>query len=91
MAIKKEQDTSSDIIPEASSAAETEATTEVATSNAADIQYTPLKTFADHNALKYGVELMGGFYHEQELTKRYADTEENWHILMDEFMNREVK
>jgi hypothetical protein len=91
MATQKEKDTSSDIIPDVSSAAVAEVKTEVAASNVVEIQYTPLKTFADHNALKYGVELMGGFYHEQESTKRYADTEENWHKLMEEFKNREVK
>ncbi len=58
---------------------------------AVDVQYTPLKTFADHNVEMYGIEIMAGFYHEQEVGKHYADTLENWHNRMNEFKGREVK
>jgi hypothetical protein len=56
-----------------------------------DVAYMPLSTFADSYATKYGIELMGGFYYEQELKKKYADTEENWHKAIDTFSKKEVK
>ena len=54
-------------------------------------QYIALNTFAQSNALKYGIELMGGFYHTQEVQKHYADTEDNWHKLIDDYSRKEVK
>lgn len=51
----------------------------------------PLNSFAQQNALKYGVELMGGFYHTQEREFHFADTAENWHKLIDEYSKQEVK
>jgi hypothetical protein len=52
-----------------------------------------LHAFAQANAKKLGVELMGGFYHSQETAKspHLADTEANWNALFEEFSNREVK
>jgi hypothetical protein len=58
---------------------------------AVDVHLTTLKVFADQNALKYGVEIMAGFYHEQEAATHFADTEENWNQLMNEFKTKEVK
>lgn len=57
----------------------------------AEVVYMPLRVFADTYALKYGVELMGGFYHEQERKHHFADTEENWHKAMQQFSGKEVK
>jgi hypothetical protein len=56
-----------------------------------DVAYVPLKVFADTHALKYGIELMAGFFHAQERANHFADTEENWHKLIEEFANSEVK
>lgn len=56
-----------------------------------DVVYMPLQTFADTHALKYGIELMAGFFFEQEQAKRFADSEENWHAAIKEFSEREVK
>lgn len=52
-----------------------------------------LSSFAQANAKKYGIELMGGFYHSQETAKppHLADTETNWHKLIDAFKKQEVK
>lgn len=52
-----------------------------------------LSSFAQANAKKYGIELMGGFYHSQETAKppHLADTETNWHALIEKFKKREVK
>lgn len=52
--------------------------------------YISLRFFADQNALKYGVEMMSGFYHEQEIAKCFVDTEANWHKKIEEFKNKEV-
>lgn len=52
--------------------------------------YIGLNLFAQTHAKKYGIELMGGFYHTQEAIKHYADTEENWHKLIDEYSKKEV-
>lgn len=52
-----------------------------------------LASFAQANAKKYGIELMGGFYHSQETAKppHLADTEANWHKSIEKFMKQEVK
>ena len=50
-----------------------------------------LHSFAQSHALKYGIELMGGFKHSQESVKHYADTEENWHKLIAAYSKKEVK
>lgn len=55
------------------------------------VQLVPLNTFAQENAVKYGVELMGGFYHVQETKLHFADTEENWHKLFNDYSKQEVK
>ena len=52
--------------------------------------YVSLYTFAQGHAKKYGIEMMGGFYHSQESTGHFADTEENWHHLMKQFQGKEV-
>jgi hypothetical protein len=51
----------------------------------------PLIVFADTHALKYGVELMAGFFYDNEQAKKFADTEENWHLAIQAFAKREVK
>jgi len=56
-----------------------------------EVAYVHLHSFAQSNALKYGVELMGGFYHVQEKALHFADTEENWHKLIDKYAKQEVK
>lgn len=57
----------------------------------ADVVLVPLSSFAQANALKYGVELMGGFYHTQEREFHFADTDENWHKLIEKYSKQEVK
>lgn len=54
-------------------------------------EYVPLETWAQSNALRYGVELMGGFYHVQEKGKHYFDTEAGWQSLMEAYKTQEVK
>ena len=49
-----------------------------------------LYTFAQNHAKKYGIELMGGFYHSHESKSHFADTEANWHALMEQFKGEEV-
>ena len=56
-----------------------------------DEPFVSLESFAQANARKYGIELMGGFYHTQEVARHYADTPSNWHALIDAYRNREVK
>lgn len=56
-----------------------------------EVAFVHLHSFAQSNALKYGVELMGGFYHTQEKEFHFADTEENWHKLIDKYAKQEVK
>lgn len=56
-----------------------------------EVHLTTLKAFADQNAIKYGIEIMAGFYHEQETATHFADTDENWSRLMNEFKTKEVK
>lgn len=56
-----------------------------------DVVYMPLQVFADSFAVKYGIEMMAGFFHEQEQAKKFADIEDNWHSAIQEFANREVK
>lgn len=56
-----------------------------------DVMFMPLIVFADTNASKYGIELMGGFVHVQEQAKKFADTEANWHKAMEDFSKKEVK
>ncbi|KIL42077.1 hypothetical protein SD70_02520 [Gordoniibacillus kamchatkensis] len=57
----------------------------------ADAEYMPLRVFADQFGLKYGVELMAGFYHEQEKEKNFAELESVWHQKIVEFSKREVR
>lgn len=54
-------------------------------------EFVSLAHFAQSYAKKYGIELMGGFYQVQEVAKHFADTESNWHDLMEKFKNKEVK
>lgn len=56
-----------------------------------DPVYIGLNIFAQANAKKYGIELMGGFYHTQEALKHRADIEENWHKLIKDYAGREAK
>lgn len=56
-----------------------------------DVVYTPLQVFADTYAKKYGIELMGGFYHTQEKAKKFADTEENWIAAIEAYRKAPVK
>lgn len=56
-----------------------------------DVVYMPLNVFADTYATKYGVELMGGFFHVQEKELKFADTEENWCSAIEAFAKKEVK
>jgi hypothetical protein len=55
--------------------------------------YISLSAFAQSNAKKYGIEMMGGFYHSQETAKppHLADTEAIWHSLIQNFAKQEVK
>lgn len=58
---------------------------------AQDVVYMPLQKFADTFASKYGIELMAGFYHTQEVAKKFADIEDNWHTAISAFAQKEVK
>lgn len=56
-------------------------------------EFVSLSSFAQANAKKYGIELMGGFYQTQETAKppQLADTEANWHKLIQSYAKKEVK
>jgi hypothetical protein len=56
-----------------------------------ELVYVSLQKFADDNALKYGIELMGGFFHTQESSNTFADTEENYRLAIQAFAKKEVK
>jgi len=58
-----------------------------------EVAYIPLYRFAQDFAKKYGVEMMGGFYHTQETAKppHLADTEDNWHKLIQAYAKKEVR
>lgn len=56
-----------------------------------DVVYMSLQQFADTHVAKYGIELMGGFFHTQESAKKFADTEEAWHTAIVAFSKKEVK
>lgn len=60
-------------------------------SPAEDVVFMSLHQFADKYAIKYGVELMAGFFYEQEQAKKFADLEENMHRGIKEFEKKEVK
>lgn len=53
--------------------------------------FMPLQKFADDYALKYGIELMAGFFHTQESLKKFADIEENYHSAIKVYAKEEVK
>lgn len=56
-----------------------------------NVAFIPLETWSQGNALTYGVELMGGFYHVQEKAKHYFDTAAGWQSLIETFKTQEVK
>lgn len=64
---------------------------EVVEKTADTVVYVPLQQFADNYATTYGIELMAAFYHSQERSEKYADTEENFHNAIKAFAKKEVK
>lgn len=55
------------------------------------VEFVSLHQFADKYAIQYGVELMAGFFYEQEHANKFADSEENYHNAIKEFKTKEVK